>query len=283
MIKMADSGAIGKAKTIDQIMQSTYAKAKERKTGEMGKDDFLNLLLTQLKYQDPLNPVDDKEFMGQMAQFSSLEQMQNMNSGFSSVKAFQLIGKYVKASYKDQATLQTRDVEGVVDSVKMSAGKAYVLIDGKEVSVDSISDVRDAAVEDKTKVNSLSSHTGLIGFAVNGVAVNQTTGSMVGIRGKVRELVKGANENYAVLDGVSVKVVPTSLGDGAMTQEQQIKYLEETVGKEVAFTIFDEDMTKSVEVWGTLQSFECTESGRVNAVLNDISIPIDSIQKIAKE
>ena len=53
-------------------------------------------MVTQLKYQDPLQPTDDKEFIGQMAQFSSLEQMQNMNTSMS-VQAFSLIGKHITA------------------------------------------------------------------------------------------------------------------------------------------------------------------------------------------
>ncbi|GAB4233408.1 MAG: flagellar hook assembly protein FlgD [Deltaproteobacteria bacterium] len=54
--------------------------------GAMGKDDFLKLLFTQLKYQDPQNPVDDREFAAQLAQFSSLEQMTNMGASLGELK-----------------------------------------------------------------------------------------------------------------------------------------------------------------------------------------------------
>ncbi len=49
------------------------------KPGELGRDDFLNLLVTQLQYQDPLNPMDSADFTAQLAQFSSLEQLSNMS------------------------------------------------------------------------------------------------------------------------------------------------------------------------------------------------------------
>ena len=59
-------------------------KPDERKTGnsQLGKDEFLKILMAQLQNQDPTNPMKDNEFIAQMAQFSSLEQMTNMTQAF---------------------------------------------------------------------------------------------------------------------------------------------------------------------------------------------------------
>ncbi|MBQ9629377.1 MAG: flagellar hook assembly protein FlgD, partial [Synergistaceae bacterium] len=65
----------------------------------LGKDAFLKLLIAELSNQDPLNPMEDREFVSQMATFSSLEQMQNMNKTLESMaeankfSAVQYIGK----------------------------------------------------------------------------------------------------------------------------------------------------------------------------------------------
>lgn len=66
------------ARLINQAPQEAAASAANSGT-QLGKDDFLRLLTVQLRYQDPLNPLSDTDFIAQMAQFSSLEQLQNMN------------------------------------------------------------------------------------------------------------------------------------------------------------------------------------------------------------
>ncbi|MDD3731156.1 MAG: flagellar hook capping FlgD N-terminal domain-containing protein [candidate division Zixibacteria bacterium] len=96
---------------------ATDASGAPKQTGSMqslGKDDFLQLLVTKLQYQDPLSPMADEDFIAQLAQFSSLEQMNNIAEGISTsnqwdflqmqsinnTMASGLIGKDVKASYK---------------------------------------------------------------------------------------------------------------------------------------------------------------------------------------
>jgi flagellar basal-body rod modification protein FlgD len=90
------------------------------KTGStsLNRDDFLKILITQLQHQDPTSPVEDKDFIAQMAQFSSLEQITNMSASFAklsgllaSSEASQVLGKTVEV--RDGDTL----VRGVVDKV----------------------------------------------------------------------------------------------------------------------------------------------------------------------
>jgi len=61
------------------MSQSELTVTETKKNDVLGKDDFLRLLVTQLQYQDPLNPADSAQFTAQLAQFSSLEQLGNIN------------------------------------------------------------------------------------------------------------------------------------------------------------------------------------------------------------
>ncbi len=108
---------------------------------EMGKDDFLKILVTQLSHQDPTNPMKDKEFIAQMAQFSSLEQMNNMASqmeGLSKTLAsgqtVGLLGRTVEIARAGTA------VTGTVEAV--SAGEnPQLMVNGEYYSYEQITKV----------------------------------------------------------------------------------------------------------------------------------------------
>lgn len=123
-----------------------YGVKNEKKTqgasnSDLGKDAFLNLLVTQMRYQDPLNPTSDKDFLAQMAQFTSLEQMQNLNQSSQLSQAYGLIGKVVQATIVNPYTLETKAIEGFVDAVTYKSGKAYLIVNDQEVELSKVSNV----------------------------------------------------------------------------------------------------------------------------------------------
>lgn len=98
---------------ISPVATNSNGDAITSSTQSLGKDEFLQLLVAKLQYQDPLNPMEDEDFIAQLAQFSSLEQMNNIASGISNsneldylmmqslnnVMASGLIGKDAEATY----------------------------------------------------------------------------------------------------------------------------------------------------------------------------------------
>lgn len=111
------------------------------KTDAMGKDAFLNLLVTQLKYQDPLEPSNDKEFLAQMAQFTALEQMQNLNTSFQMSQASSLIDKYVQGTTVNAVSGESTNIVGIVDAVNMKAGIPYLLVGDQELPLADVKSV----------------------------------------------------------------------------------------------------------------------------------------------
>lgn len=132
------------ASVIDgKINVSESSQQTERSTGsELGKEEFLQLLVTQMKYQDPLEPTDNTEYVSQLAQFSELEQMQNLNQTTSNTSAFTLVGKEVYIE-DESATGEVTSVQGTVEYVTLQNGKAYVSVNGTLYSYDSIVQVID--------------------------------------------------------------------------------------------------------------------------------------------
>ncbi len=100
-------------------------------TQDLGKDAFLKLLIAELSNQDPLNPMEDREFISQMATFSSLEQMQNMNKTLESMadankfSAVSYIGKAV--SFVQGEGEEAKQVAAIVNSIWFDDSKGTIL------------------------------------------------------------------------------------------------------------------------------------------------------------
>jgi flagellar basal-body rod modification protein FlgD len=120
----------------------TNVVAASKKDNTLGKDDFLKILITQLKNQDPMKPLEDKEFIAQMAQFTSLEQLTNMASEMKLLRQSLgmdsgLIGKQV--SWEGQDSFGTKLVKsGKVDAITFKDGIQYANVMGEEVSLDKL-------------------------------------------------------------------------------------------------------------------------------------------------
>lgn len=270
---------VSNQKTIEQIISQSSQKTQDRKTGEMGKDDFLNLLVTQLKYQDPLQPVDDKEFIGQMAQFSSLEQMQNMNTSTSQSQAYSLIGKNVTATYVDDTTNESSTINGDVTSVKVDKGKITLMVKGKEVPLEGVTNITQSYGNSS---DNLSSFTNLIGTISQGGVYDSATGDIVGVGGIVKSIEKGTNEDYAVMDNVPVEISQIVTKDTVSDPNFNENYLKENLGKTVDVKVTNRDTGKEVPVTATLKDYSIDSQGHMSATLDDLYVPVDSVASIKK-
>lgn len=145
------------------LLLSSYQNAN-RKTGSdmLGKDDFLKILMTQLQNQDPLNPMEDKDFIAQMATFSSLEQMTNMNKSLEAFVAMQqqsqlisynqFVGKEVTwhklSSAEDSQTPVIEEGAGKIKSIQFKDGNVtFILEDGTKLEPANISQVNETSHE----------------------------------------------------------------------------------------------------------------------------------------
>jgi|694.fasta_scaffold21480_6 flagellar basal-body rod modification protein FlgD len=137
------------------LTQSTAAG--QQAASNVDKDAFMKLLVSQLQNQDPMAPTDNQQFIAQLAQFSSLEQMQQLNENILGLAVLQqsnalmsqltqssaLIGQQVK--YIDPTTEE--ELTGTVSQVKIKDGMATLLIDGEDIPLGNVTTILGEAPE----------------------------------------------------------------------------------------------------------------------------------------
>ena len=141
--------------SISSISSSGALPAKDPITGlamnsnagkqALGSDDFMKLLTTQLTSQDPMNPMKDTEFISQMANFTSLEQMRNLSKSFDTFSSDQKMAA-APAYLGRQVTITnaTGDITGVVEAIKLNNGKPAVVVNGKTYDTNLITSIAPA-------------------------------------------------------------------------------------------------------------------------------------------
>lgn len=139
---MALVAAVENGKVVESASQSSLKNTSKTSNNGMDKDAFLQLLVAQMKYQDPLEPTSNTEYIAQYAQFSQVEQLQNMASSTDLARASSLVGKevYIKTT---TSSGETKYVQGKVDYVVYENNKAYLSIEESLYSLDDLDTVVD--------------------------------------------------------------------------------------------------------------------------------------------
>ena len=207
-------------------IQSPTTTPSTGSTNQLGKDDFLRLLVTQLQNQDPMNPLQGTEFVSQLAQFSSLEQMTNINSTLTqNLQASQMMTQSIGNSLA--ATLVGKDVRASTNALQYSGTSSMAL----GYSLDTAANAVDVKIYNGSgalvrTINGLSVDSGDHGFTWDGtndagqqlgggkytftVEAKDSSGNAVNatpyIVGTVSSIRFRSDGTYFVVDGTEVPI-----------------------------------------------------------------------------
>ena len=234
--------------TVDGVTYNAAAYEKSHQTTEkkndLDKDAFLQLLVAQLQNQDPLEPQDNGEFIAQMAQFSTLEQMNNMTSSMdkiselvsnidTSVLVGQLsgmIGKGVEwmnqtetADENGNPITETTSLSGVITGVTVASGVTKIIATDAEgnrhqVDIANIAHVYEIGSTEEAKAEAaVNANAQLVGKKVTwndtvaSVGENgETIYTANPVTGVVQKFDEDENKLIVTVDGVSYRVDPAS-------------------------------------------------------------------------
>ena len=152
---MSVSAVVKNGEIVTSTSQNSISAASSS-ADSVNKEDFLQLLVAQMQYQDPLEPTDNTEWVTQYAQFSQVEELQNMSASMELTRASSLVGQTVIMQVSE-ANGNTTQVQGNVDYVSYEAGKAYLSINGALYSMEDLS-----LVVDDIYLSNLKAATGFV-------------------------------------------------------------------------------------------------------------------------
>lgn len=193
---MPTTGAASGASTIRRVTD----QQQRVPNNNLGKNEFLKILVAQLSNQDPMSPTTDTEFIGQMAQFSTLEQMQTLNKTYEIQHAQSLIGKFVMAEIPPSADTGGRieSVNGLVEGITMEAGITYLTIGTKKVPITGVQAIIDTA-QYSSAMGDMLSGASLLGKHVVAQIPNSTGDGTERITGQVDKVIVKEGWLYAVV------------------------------------------------------------------------------------
>lgn len=159
---MALFAPVEDGKIVETTSQNSLKNQSKKSTDGMDKDAFLQLLVAQMQYQDPLEPTSNTEYISQYAQFSQVEQIQNMAASTDLSRASSLVGEHVYIKTRNSAGVENLKY-GKVDYVVYENNKAYLSIEESLYSLDDLDtvvdkeykDAYDKAYEFSTRMNKL--------------------------------------------------------------------------------------------------------------------------------
>ena len=149
---MADTSSVSaiikNGEVVNSGIQTEEQKAAKSTPNGYDKDAFMQILVAQMKYQDPLEPTSNTEYISQYATFTQVEQLSNMANAMSLSRASEMVGKTVIINQTNPDNGTTTEVQGVVDFVTYSGNKAYLNINGTNYDIDDVTAVLDSDYTD---------------------------------------------------------------------------------------------------------------------------------------
>lgn len=129
--------------TDGKIVETTTSSKTSTEDGStLDKMDFLNLLVAEMQYQDPLEPSSNTDYVAQLATFSQVEGIEDMKDSVTNLQANNLVGKYVMLNVTSTSGI-TNTISGTVDYIEYKSGTPYLSVNGSTYSIDDLYMVAD--------------------------------------------------------------------------------------------------------------------------------------------